>query len=360
MPKALAIYLPQYHPVPENDAWWGKGFTEWTNVSAARPLFKGHYQPQLPTDNGYYDLRVPETREAQAQMAREYGIDGFCYYHYWFSGKRLLHQPIDEVLASGKPDFPFCYFWANESWSRRWEGKEQESVKLIEQKYSDEDHRAHAEWLVSSFKDERYIKINGRPLFLVYKPFDLPDAPRMIAIFEEVCRENGIPKPYFVGSNSHDPDKNPADIGFDCAIHFQTRHNLLSEFWIDGFTPKRMIRNLMQGILNPTLKVYDYKQYKERARIHKIRYKGFPCPMVGFDNTARKGKNAVILANQNVEDFKASLVDALNDVKDFPEEEQIVFVNSWNEWAEGNHLEPCVKFGRDFLKAVQEVFGNKS
>ena len=356
MPKALAIYLPQFHPFKENEEWWGKGFTEWTNVTSAKPMFRGHYQPQLPTDSGYYDLRVPETRDIHAKTAKEYGIDGFCYYHYWFSGKRLMNQPIDEVLASKKPDFPFCYFWANENWSRRWEGQDKESIVLAEQIYSEEDDRSHAEWLVDSFKDPRYITVNGRPIFLIYKPFDLPDPKRTFDIFEEVCKQHGLPRPYFVASNSHDPSKNPYELGFDMVIHFQTRHSLLSEFWIDGFTPKRLVRNLLSGVINPTLKIYDYKQYKDRARIHKPNYKGFPCPIVGFDNTARKGKNAVILKNQNVKDFKDSLIDAVNDVKDFPEDEQIVFINSWNEWAEGNHLEPCVKFGTQFLEAVKEVF----
>ncbi len=354
MPKALAIYLPQFHPFAENNEWWGEGFTEWTNVTAAKPLFRGHYQPQLPTDNGFYDLRLPDIREQHAKMAKEFGIDGFCYYHYWFSGKKLMNEPIDQILESGNPDFPFCYFWANETWSRRWEGDE--SKVLIAQEYSEEDDRAHAEWLIRSFKDKRYIKVNGRPLFLVYKPYELPNAKRTIEIFEEVCKAHGVPKPFFVGSNSHNPQANPADIGFDMAIHFQTRHNLLSEFWIDGFTPKRMVRNLLQGIFNPTLKVYDYKQYKQRAIQHKIKYKGFPCVIVGFDNTARKKGNAVILRNQNVPDFKASLIDAVKDVEAYDEDEQIVFINSWNEWAEGNHLEPCRKFGTQFLEAVKEVF----
>lgn len=354
MAKAIAIYLPQYHPFPENDKWWGKGFTEWTNVVRARPLFRGHYQPQLPADHGYYDLRVPETRELHAEVAKKYGIEGFAYYHYWFSGKRLMHEVIDEVLKTGKPDFPFCYFWANETWSRRWEGREDQV--LIKQVFSEEDDRAHAEWLVNSFKDERYIKINGRPLFLIYKPFDLPNPQRTFEIFEEVCAEHGIPKPFFVASNSQDKETNPYPLGFDSAIHFQCRHNVLSEFWIDGFTPKRMVKNLLQGLLNPTLKVYDYTDYLNRVRRSKIEYKGFPCVVVGFDNTARKGKNAVVLRNQNIPDFKQALIEAVEDTKSLPEEEQIVFINSWNEWAEGNHLEPCTKFGTQFLEAVKEVF----
>jgi lipopolysaccharide biosynthesis protein len=353
--KVLAIHLPQFHPFPENDSWWGKGFTEWTNVTSAEKLFKGHDQPHFPADLGFYDLRLPETREAQAEMAKAYNIDGFCYYHYWFGGKRLMEEPIDEILTSKKPDFPFCYFWANESWSRRWEGDE--ANVLIAQVYSEEDDRAHAEWLVESFKDKRYIRVNNRPLFLIYKPFDLPNPKRTFEIFEEVCKENGVERPYFVASNSHNTDIDPYTLGFDMAIHFEARHNVLSEFWIDGPTPKKFIRNLLQGILSPSLKIYEYKKYKERVRKHRIKYKGFPCVLVGFDNTARKGKNAVVLRNQNISDFKTSLQEAKKDVENYPEEERIVFINAWNEWAEGNHLEPCQKWGTKFLEAVKEVFG---
>jgi lipopolysaccharide biosynthesis protein len=353
-PKVLAINLPQFHPFPENDKWWGKGFTEWTNVASAKPLFKGHHQPQLPTDLGFYDLRLPEVREEQAKLAAEHNIDGFCYYHYWFSGKRLMAEPIDDLLKSKKPDFPFCYFWANESWSRRWMGEEKDV--LIEQKYSEADDKAHAEWLIESFKDNRYIKVNNRPIFLIYKPWDLPNAKRTMEIFGEVCAVNGIEKPFFVASNSHDSNKNPYEIGFDYVIHFQSRHNVLSQFWIEKPTLKKFVRNLLQGILSAKLKVYEYKLYKDRVKNYKIPYKGYPCVLVGFDNTARRGKNAIILHNQNVDDFKQSLIEAKQEVTQLPENEQIVFINAWNEWAEGNHLEPCRKFGRSFLEAVKEVF----
>jgi lipopolysaccharide biosynthesis protein len=353
-PLVLAIHLPQFHPTPENDEWWGKGFTEWTNVVDAKPLFKGHYQPHLPADLGFYDLRLAETREAQAEMARAYGIDGFCYYHYWFHGKRMLHEPIDGILKEKKPEFPFCYFWANESWSRRWTGDDRKL--LIEQKYSEEDDRQHALWCLESFKDERYIKVNGRPLFLIYKPYDLPNPQRTFAIFEEVCQEHGVPKPFFVASNSHNKEIDPYSLGFDHAIHFQTRHQLLSEFMIEGPSLKKTIRNLLLGIFSSRLRVYEYKQYKERAAKLKFDYEGFPCVNVTFDNTARRGSKAIVIKDQDPDLFEESLLLAKSDAERLKPGEKIIFINAWNEWAEGNHLEPDMKFGYAFLDKVKKVF----
>lgn len=353
-PKVLAIHLPQFHPSPENDAWWGPGFTEWTNVVSAKPLFKGHYQPHLPADLGFYDLRLPEAREAQAELAKAYNIDGFCYYHYWFNGKRLLHEPIDGILADKNPDFPFCYFWANESWSRRWIGDDKEL--LIEQVYSEEDDYNHAKWCLESFHDERYIKVNGRPLFLIYKPYDLPNPKRTFEIFEQVCAENGILKPFFVASNSHNSEINPYDLGFDHAIHFQTRHQVLSEFMVDGPSLKKTIRNFIRGIWSTSLRIYEYSQYKERVSRLKFNYPGFPCVNVTFDNTARRGKKAIVIKDQDPDLFEESLILAKTQVKELKESEQIIFINAWNEWAEGNHLEPDQKFGLQFLERVKKVF----
>ncbi len=356
-PKVLAINLPQFHANPENDEWWGRGFTEWTNVTKAKPLFDGHYQPHLPADLGFYDMRLLETLEEQASLAKEYNIDGFCYYHYWFSGKRLLHEPIDLILESKNPDFPFCYFWANETWSRRWMGEEKEV--LIKQEYSHDDDRNHALWLVQSFKDERYIKIDGRPIFIIYKPFDLPNARKTIKIFEEVCLNNGIKKPFFVASNSHDRNKNPYELGFDHALHFQPRLQVLSEFMVEGPSIKKLIRNVLNGVFNSKLRLYTYKYYKDRIHNLEMNYPGFPCVLVGFDNTARREKNAIVLKDQSVELFEYSLIEASKKAMELNEGEQIVFINAWNEWAEGNHLEPCRQFGRQFLDAVKRVFPSK-
>ena len=218
--RAIAFYLPQFHPISENDQWWGKGFTEWTNVAKAEPLFPGHYQPHIPADLGFYDLRLPETRQAQADLARESGIYGFCYYHYWFNGKQLLDRPFNEVLASGKPDFPFCLCWANENWTRVWDGKD--NNVLIEQKYSEEDDRQHIRALADAFRDERYIRVNGKPLFLVYRATKIPDPRKTTAIWREEAQKLGIGDLYLCRVESfRDERSDPGEIGFDAAVGFQ-------------------------------------------------------------------------------------------------------------------------------------------
>jgi len=351
--RALAIYLPQFHPVKENDEWWGQGFTEWTNVTKAEPLFPGHNQPQLPADLGFCDLRVPEVREAQAQLAKQYGIHGFCYYHYWFNGKRLLNRPIDEVLSSKHPDFPFMLFWANETWSRRWLGEEKEI--LIKQTYSEEDDRNHINWLYdNAFIDERYIKVHGRPAFVIYRPHDLPDYKKTLALFKSIAESKGLPAPFMIGSNSHGHELS----GFDQVLNFEPQLGLLPDAFVDGANDNKKKRNRTYNIKSSELKVYDYKGVKKIMAARKFDYKYLPCVFVGWDNTARRGKNGIIIINQNKEDFKNSLLEAKEVVKDYPEDEKIVFINAWNEWAEGNHLEPCATYGHTFLEIVKEVFND--
>src|ERR1019366_6300153 len=217
--RAIAFYLPQFHPIPENDAWWGNGFTEWTNVTMARPLFKGHYQPHLPADLGFYDLRLPEAREAQAALAREYGIHGFCYYHYWFNGQRLLERPFNEVLASGKPDFPFCLCWANENWTRRWDGEEQEILQA--QNYGDEDDLNHIRWLAAAFRDPRYIRVQNRPLFLVYRLSLLPNPARTVELWRDEARRIGVGELFLCNVESFCNEHGMvAKAGLDAAVEF--------------------------------------------------------------------------------------------------------------------------------------------
>ncbi len=256
--RAIAFYLPQFHPIPENDAWWGKGFTEWTNVAKARPLFRGHYQPHLPADLGFYDLRLPEAREAQAELAREHGISGFCYFHYWFNGKRLLERPFDEVLASGKPDFPFCLCWANETWSRRWLGEDKEI--LIQQTYSVEDFRNHARWLARAFADERYIRVNGRPVFVIYRYSGIPKEIPAIAILREELNKQGSDDPYLIAVDAHNPNLDYEGIGFDHRLVFEPNLGVLPLGLDDRPSLKRARRNFRWGSMSTLHKLYDYTE----------------------------------------------------------------------------------------------------
>ena len=352
--KPIAIYLPQFHPISENNEWWGKGFTEWTNVTKSKPLFKGHYQPQLPADLGFYDLRLEETRQAQEELAKQYGIHGFCYYHYWFNGKRLLNEPLDRKLKNTKEDFPFMLCWANETWSRRWLGEEKEI--LIEQTYSEADDLEHITWLISVFRDTRYIKVNDRPVFVFYRPSYLPDVKKTLALFRSECLKSGLKDPYLVASNSHSRI-NYMDLGFDDILNFQPKLGLLPNSFVDGRSLKKWIANLYQGIFSGTLKVYDYNFAKKRMKVC-FDYKYIPCSFVGWDNTARREKKGIIIKNQNVKSFVKDVKENIDDVLDQERdtESQFVFINAWNEWAEGNHLEPDTKNKLAYLEALKKLF----
>lgn len=351
MTRAIAIYLPQFHPTPENDAWWGMGFTEWTNVARVQPLFRGHYQPRLPADLGFYDLRCADTREQQASLARAHGIHGFCYYHYWFMGRRLLNRPFDEVLVSGRPDFPFMLCWANETWSRRWLGEESEV--LMRQSYSEADDRQHAAWLCEHvFSDSRCIRIGGRPAFAIYRPGDLPDLHRTLDTFRQTAVHLGLPEPCLIGSNSH---SQPV-AGFDHVLAFEPQLRELHGALNDRPSFSRLARNLSAGIPSARLKVYNYAHVKQVMAGRQFAYPTLPCVFVGWDNSPRRGERGVIVTGQDPDPFRASLHRACKQVAAYPEGERLVFINAWNEWAEGNYLEPCRRYGRQFLEAVREVF----
>ena len=333
--RAIAMYLPQFHPIPENNQWWGKGFTEWTNVAKARPLFPGHYQPHLPANLGFYDLRVPEVREKQAALAKQHNIEAFCYWHYWFGGRRLLERPFNEVLASGRPDHSFCLAWANETWSRRWLGEEKDV--LCAQIYSAEDDLRHIQWLLGAFADPRYLRVDGRPVFLVYKPNDLPEPRRTVERFRTVSQRAGMPDPYLVGVNAHRRTVDCRGIGFDATMDFEPQLAVLSNPFAEG------------------LKVSDYAVARRRMVSTREPYEIHPCICVGWDNTPRRGQNGIVFVNSSPDQFEAGLMEVVESVLHKPYDHRLVFINAWNEWAEGNHLEPDMKHGLGYLEAVKRV-----
>lgn len=351
--RLLAFYLPQFHTIPQNDQWWGKGFTEWTNVSQARPLFPGHYQPHIPGELGFYDLRLPETRMAQAELAREHGIGGFCYWHYWFEGKRLLERPFQEVLDSGQPDFPFCLAWANETWSRRWLGEERDILQ--EQTYSFNDDARHAAWLCKAFTDPRYIRVNGRPLFLVYRPNHLPDPARTTEIFREECMKHGLGQLYLVGIDAHSPGFDYRSLGFDATLAFAPQLGFLPDFLEDGPKTSKLRRNMRRRIYSMKLKTYDSLGARRLMREFKRDHPYYPSVFVGWDNTSRRKENGIVIVDSGLDGFESDLRAAMGLVMNGHLDDRLVFLNAWNEWAEGNHLEPDLKTGRKLLEIVRQV-----
>jgi lipopolysaccharide biosynthesis protein len=370
--RPIAIYLPQYHPIPENDAWWGKGFTEWTNVTRAKPLFEGHYQPHLPADLGFYDLRVAEVREEQARLAKEHGIYGFCYYHYWFNGRRILERPFQEVFESGKPDFPFMLCWANENWSRAWEGKDDDV--LLEQQYSEEDDRAHINYLVQYFLDERYIRVNGKPVINIYNSTAIPNVKSTIKVWREEAAKQGL-ELYICRFESFDRfGKHYLEDGFDAAIDFQPFGGIMHAF------KKHKIQAMQIGLVKKARYTYykkvakrffpkayhkfwnedrrrlDYNEYAEFAMQQSFpSYKWYPGVTPMWDNTARKKHRSFLLHNSTPTAYYNWLRSIIKKFKPHSTEENFIFINAWNEWAEGNHLEPDQKWGRSYLEQTKKA-----
>jgi lipopolysaccharide biosynthesis protein len=352
--RAVAIHLPQFHPVPENNLWWGAGFTEWTNVVRARPLFRGHDQPRIPRDLGFYDLRLPEARQAQADLARSYGIHGFCYYHYWFHGRRLLERPVEEILASGKPDFPFCLCWANESWGRSWLGDDREV--LMEQSYSPEDDKRHVQWLIRAFSDPRYIRNRGRPVFLIYRPHEVPQ--ETLWTFRSECIKAGVGNPYLIGADGRCPTLDTRTIGYDMTMRFEPQLGALPQARTERLAAMRFARNLKRGYVSARLKIYDYTKARMFMRFRENNHPDLPCVFVGWDNSPRRGRGGIIMVNHSPDAFGAQLAQevALRNAK--PNRDcDLFFINAWNEWAEGNYLEPDQRFGHGYLEQVRKVLG---
>jgi lipopolysaccharide biosynthesis protein len=347
--RSVAFYLPQFHPIPENDDWWGTGFTEWRSVVNARPLFRGHPQPHLPADLGFYDLRLAEARAAQAELAARYGIDAFCYYHYWFEGRRLLNQPFAFVLASGEPDFPFCLCWANESWTRTWNGKSDEP--LLRQTYSEADDRVHAQWMAAAFADPRYVRVGGRPLFLVYRASALPDARRTTDVWRAEVTRLGIDEPYLCAVQSAAAEHvDPVTLGFDAAVEFAPDFAVVDRLSGDLAFRRALRRALAAGSPRRRNSVRSYQAMVDamlaKPDVPYTRYRGVTP---GFDNSARRPEGGALILAGSTPDAYRAWVTAI--VQRRSANESLLFVNAWNEWAEGNHLEPCQRWGTAYLEA---------
>lgn len=357
--RVVTIYLPQFHPFKENDEWWGKGFTEWTNVTKARPLFPGHYQPHLPSDLGFYDLRVPEVREEQAQMAKEAGIYGFCYYHYWFNGHQLMERPLQEVLSSHSPDFPFMLCWANENWTRAWDGMNRNV--LIEQNYNLEDDREHINYLIKKvFSDPRYIRIDNKPVFAIYRSTLFPDIKKTLAIWREEAAKQGMGLYICRFESFAIAGKEYLSDGFDAAIDFQPLGEPLNKY-IKSNLGARIYRFINTRVFkNRFPKIINYGRYiKFLSKQPQPDYKQYPCVTPMWDNTSRRKRNITMLTGATPELFGKWLRNVLKRFKPYSKEENLIFINAWNEWAEGNHLEPCRKWGHSYLeetkKAIQDL-----
>ncbi|WHZ15930.1 MAG: Glycosyltransferase [Nitrospira sp.] len=338
--RLIAFFLTQFHPTPENDRWWGKGFTEWTNVTKASPLFNGHYQPHLPTDLGFYDLRLRETRQEQIRLAKQYGIDGFCYHYYWFSGTRILNRPLDEMLSDRESEMPFCLCWANENWTRRWDAAEHQI--LISQKYLPDDDLNFIKSLIPFFLDPRYIKVDGAPFLIVYRPQHLPDPRRTVQVWREYCEKVGIGKIHICAALTHGNEKY-CQFGFDSGVEFPP-HNLHCrnvndriEFYDQFYGNAIDYQDIAQS--------YLARQYHDQNVFKTV----FPS----WDNTARARERALIVLNGTPHNYEYWLSKTLDcTMKSRRSEDRFVFINAWNEWAEGCHLEPDRHFKRQFLEAT--------
>lgn len=342
VPSLIAFYLTQFHPTPENDLWWGKGFTEWTNVTKAKPLFEGHLQPHLPGDFGFYDLRVRETRRHQIEVAKQYGIDGFCYHYYWFSGKRILNLPLDDMLADPESDMPFCLCWANENWTRRWDAAEHEV--LIAQEYLPDDDLNFIKSLVPFLQDRRYIKLHGLPFFIVYRPQHLPDARKTVEVWRDYCRLIGLGEIHVCAAFTHG-NKNYTQFGFDSGVEFPP-HNLSFHRTCDRLSMTNHFRGTIIQFEQVAQSYLD-RTYRD-SRVFKT---VFPS----WDNTARRNDHGIVVLNGVPENYEYWLASTIDAVTRSGSNDEFIFINAWNEWAEGCHLEPDRWFGLKFLQATLDV-----
>ena len=344
--KVVAFYLPQFHPFPENDLWWGKGFTEWTNVSKAQPQYSGHHQPRLPGELGFYDLRLPEVMRQQIDLAHHYGVAAFCFHHYWFGGKRLMERPVNQLLADPSLNIEFCLCWANENWTRRWDGAEHDV--LISQNHSPEDDLAFFADILPALKDKRYIRVEGKPLLIVYRASLLPDAKATVARWRELAVKAGLPGLYLVTARAFEIT-DPRPFGFDAAVEFPPHQVQASEI----SSRKTMVNPDFAG------KIYEYRELAEKyGSIREDKFTNFKTVMPSWDNEARKPGKGHIFDGATPQLYARWLTSAVTTTLKNKPSERLVFVNAWNEWAEGAHLEPDRHYGYAYLHATANVLRN--
>lgn len=348
--RVVAFHLPQFHPIPENDKWWGAGFTEWTNTAKARPLYPRHKQPHLPADLGFYDLRLPEARAAQGAIAQRHGVSAFCYWHYWFGGRRILERPVHDILESNEPDMPFCLGWANQTWTGIWHAAPDRI--LIEQTYpGPKDDAAHFEALLPAFCDERYFTVNGCPVFYVFRPEELPDAMAWCTRWREMATASGLPGLHLVGEMSDllgrgPVCEDPMALGFDAGVYVRLPADN---------SPRHVLRmRVMRKLLGGGPEVYPYlrepRQLPPRYRKKAI----YPALYPNWDNTPRSGRGGLVLSGSHPKLFARHVEAAARTQQDRPGDQRLLFVKSWNEWAEGNYLEPDLEHGRGWLEALRD------
>lgn len=348
--RAIAFYLPQFYPTPENDEWWEPGFTEWTNVARSKPLFKGHYQPRIPRDLGFYDLRVPETREKQAQLAREAGIEGFCYWHYWFAGRRLLNRVLDEVVESGKPDFPFCLCWANHSWkAKNWNPNVPDKM-LIEQTYPGvEDYKSHFYSMLPAFKDKRYMKVDGKLIFGIFSPGDFPDFPTFADIWNRLAQENGLKGFWFFALAQGTRNLNRFDHAPYNSIVFD---RLIDMFRDDESSWLKMKIKALHFRLHKPIRL-DYGRYVDYSiGTFKNDETLIPCINPDFDHSPRSTYRWIIFDNSTPDKWGRLCKSTVDLLRSRRTNNEILFIKSWNEWGEGNYLEPDQKWGNAYIEAT--------
>lgn len=374
--KIIAMYFTQLHSIKENDQWWGHGFTDWVNVKKARPLFGGHYQPRIPLHSDYYDQSSIETIRAQVDLAKQYKIYGFCHYHYWFNGRQLLETPTNLLLMNSDIDFPFCLSWANESWSRQWDGNNHDI--LIKQTHPPdiESWSRHFDYLIRAWTDERAIKIDGRPVFVIYRPQKISKIKTMLEYWTKRAKERGLKGVYYIFQKQYDPSDKSCLIRFDAELQFQPFEAIHSTGYSQGAVRKQKIRVVIDSLpeiiqnmvwslwasCRNSYTIHEYDKVWEQIIKNNLKSSDnvFPGAFVDWDNTARYGSRATIIQGASPERFKYWLNKLVKTVSEKPDDMNYIFLNAWNEWAESAYLEPDGKYGYAYLEAVKDIVSSQS